>query len=190
MENLNSDFWEEKLKFGKTILFKMKITEEQFKEFDKGLEQKINKMTQYKHKITGKIVTIQELGCQAIKGAKWGDWEIPFWVIENSNDWELVVDKKSLFTTLDGVEVFKEDVYWYIPQTIDEIYKCTRADVDFTPYLSFSTEIAAKNYKAENEKRFSLLDIIEVLKFYTDKAPASYIKTQIVKDIWKLKSVN
>jgi hypothetical protein len=238
-------------------------------------------MEKYRHKITGKVVIIQELGCQAIKGAKWGDWEIPFWVIENSNDWELVVEKDyeilsfrnrennllytlydgryktqnidgftdlgdrdlqycmkyyeirsikrlsdneiftlrdnitynescsvkiislecenhtilininnggfyflkdaekvkpCLFTTLDGVEIFKGDTYWYVNTNTFDVLSY-KADKMIMPNLPFSTEIAAKNYKAENGKKYSLIDVKKALNCCRPQTPTGYTHT-------------
>lgn len=92
--------------------------------------------------------------------------------------------KPVLFTTFDGVEVFEGDTYFSLSPSL-EIFCFTAFSKDEfgKDSIIFSTKIAAKNYKEQNEKKYSLSDIEKVLTFYTDDAPASYIKKQILKDL-------
>jgi len=37
-------------------------------------------------------------------------------MIENSNDWEEIIEKKYHFTTSDGVPIFEGDYWWWVNQ--------------------------------------------------------------------------
>lgn len=95
-------------------------------------------------------------------------------VENNSEFWEEV--KEAILTTFDGVELFKGDNCWFIwlsdpchGQSINEIYKCkvtpSQKDTFWSPTaVFFSSEISAKEYLKQNEKRYSLNDIKETVK--------------------------
>jgi hypothetical protein len=94
--------------------------------------------------------------------------------------------KTSLFTTNDGVEIFEGDDCWYVNTNNFDI-SFRKANVrQFIFCIFFSTEVAAKNYKAENEKRFSLHYIRQVLDKNFSKSFSYIAESQrhlkIVKD--------
>jgi hypothetical protein len=70
---------------------------------------------------------------------------------------------KPLFTTFDGVDIFEGNIIYSLYK--DSIHKnVAGSTVFFNETLLFSTEIAAKNYKRDNEKKFSLNDIKETVE--------------------------
>lgn len=50
-------------------------------------------MRRFRHIKTNRDFTTELLGCNAVEGIKWGNWKIPMWVIEDSCDWEEIVEK-------------------------------------------------------------------------------------------------
>lgn len=50
-------------------------------------------MRKFKHIETGRILDTTIAGVNKVEGLKWGDWEIPMWVVEEGNDWEEVKQK-------------------------------------------------------------------------------------------------
>ena len=50
-------------------------------------------MRRFRHIKTNRDFTTELLGCNAVEGIKRGNWEIPMWVIEDSCDWEEIVEK-------------------------------------------------------------------------------------------------
>ncbi len=47
----------------------------------------------FKHTPTDREFTTELIGQNKVEGIKWGDWEIPMWVVENTNDWEEIIAK-------------------------------------------------------------------------------------------------
>ena len=121
-------------------------------------------MRKYKHKVTGYIVktsgVIRDMYYLDLSGNVCS--MLPKEIIENCNDWEELTQKTALFKTLDGVDIFEGDTYWYT--SLNNVYKCAFAEVNYIPNLTFSNEIEAKKYITENEKRFSLKDVEKVLE--------------------------
>lgn len=85
-------------------------------------------------------------------------------------------NRKPLLVTQEGVELFEGDDYWFFwtknpahRQEVNTIYKYKVKPLDSETTWSknavfFSSEIAAKNYVKENEKKYSLNDIKEAVK--------------------------
>jgi hypothetical protein len=73
-----------------------------------------------------------------------------------------IIINKPLFTTEDGVEVFKGDTIYYIGIT-DFIISSSRANELFQPHISFSTEELAKEYVKMNKPEFSRNHILNLL---------------------------
>ena len=83
---------------------------------------------------------------------------------------------KPVLITVDGVGLYKGDYYWFFwtknpahRQEINTIYKYRVTLLDSETSWSknamfFSSEIAAKNYLRDNEKKYSLNDIKETVK--------------------------
>ena len=83
---------------------------------------------------------------------------------------------KPVLITVDGVDLYKGDYYWFFwtknparGQEINKIYKYKVVPLDSETNWSenamfFSSEIAAKNYLRDNEKKYSLNDIKETVK--------------------------
>ena len=92
-----------------------------------------------------------------------------FRVIKNPCGYDInnfIKIKQKLFTTLDGVDLFVGDIFYYIGDAFNVCEtKCLfKGDGNFTKAKTFSTEISAKNYKKQNEKIYSLNDIKETVK--------------------------
>ena len=83
---------------------------------------------------------------------------------------------KPVLITVDGVALYEGDYYWFFwtknparGQEINKIYKYKVVPLDSETNWSenamfFSSEIAAKNYLRDNEKKYSLNDIKETVK--------------------------
>ena len=50
-------------------------------------------MRKFKHISTNREFAVKPIGCNAVDGIAWGDWEIPMWVLENGQDWEEIKEK-------------------------------------------------------------------------------------------------
>lgn len=95
---------------------------------------------------------------------------IPAWEVENNPDFweEEIVDKKPLFTTEDGVEVFYDWAYVYVvhPKT----YKLRKIswgsfNNDLGEILKvFSTVEAAESWISENKPVYSRKQILEAIE--------------------------
>lgn len=84
--------------------------------------------------------------------------------------------KESILTTFDGVELFDQDVYYFIwlnkpahGQEINKVYKAiARPLEEDTSWSSdavfFSTKESAEKYLKENQKKYSVNDIKEIVK--------------------------
>lgn len=85
---------------------------------------------------------------------------------------------KPVLITVDGVDLYKGDYYWFFwtknparGQEINKIYKYKVVPLDSETNWSenamfFSSEIAAKNYLRDNEKKYSLNDIVSVVNHW------------------------
>ena len=109
----------------------------------------------FKHKHTGAVV-IKGSDSYFIIEEDTPTESIPAKFIENSNDWEEVVQKKYLFTTHDGVKIYKGMDSWSIYKDLSISPNTPeRAPwVGSSKYsLYFSTEEAAQKYIDENTKK-------------------------------------
>lgn len=76
--------------------------------------------------------------------------------------------KKPLFTTEDGVDIYEGGKYWYVSRAYDAV-PC-KADKGYKLFESrtFSTQEAAEEYILFNKKTLSLNDLIEALGIRKD----------------------
>jgi hypothetical protein len=125
------------------------------------------KNKKYKHKITGNIA-VETTTEKNYKVTEPRHFTIPKWVVENSNDWEEIVEKQPLFTTEDGKEIFEGDsVYWFLRSSTDYLYKINfvkdHLELDFKNiYAIFSTKEAGEEYFIYNKPVLSLNDVASI----------------------------
>jgi len=116
----------------------------------------------YKHKQTGHCAYQVPGGYSVIMDN--GGTFIPSAFIENTTDWQPIEEKKPLFTTEDGVEVFDEGVYWIADMegvigsaTARRLFPLLGSDT----VKRFSTEEAANEYVRLNKPIYSRKDMEE-----------------------------
>ena len=120
----------------------------------------------YRHRKTGELAYYKD-GI-----IKVGNYSIETGVEPSSKFWEEV--KEPILTTFDGVELFDQDIYYFIwlskpahGQEINKIYKAiVRPLEEDTSWSSdavfFSTEELAEEYILMNKPRLSLNDLLSV----------------------------
>lgn len=106
--------------------------------------------------------------------------ELRIFTDNDYSGWNLLKDltkvKPVLFKTLDGIDIFEGDTIFYIFNDLTPLKnagyvkkwqvienKASNGNFGNDYYKVFSTEIAAKNYKTENEKKYSLKDVREAM---------------------------
>lgn len=123
-------------------------------------------MKKFKHKKTGKIV--EEKGKIFVTSFDINSGKaqeiIPAWILENTNDWEEIIEKPVLFTTEDGVDKNIGDEVWYVINDFSTIDKeiILSLDWDFENYKYFSTRKAAENYIKMNKPCLSLSEVLDI----------------------------
>jgi hypothetical protein len=98
---------------------------------------------------------------------------IPAYIIEDSNDWELV--REVLFRTEDGYDVHERDQVWYVNRKFELRFwrsGVRKKDVpipgsilkSLPGYKFFALEENARKYIQETEPRYSYNDIMNILE--------------------------
>ena len=123
-------------------------------------------MKKFKHKHNGDIAElVNNVGYKLNKNTI---GLIPIDYIENSNDWELVEDKKPILRTEDGVDLYKGDKYCWVcrnPMYISpNIYDAATCKNNTRDYLYFSTLQAAKEYVNLYKPKFSKAEIQTLIR--------------------------
>jgi len=116
-------------------------------------------MKRYKHKITGDI--IERLSYKQYYVVNYGQ-SIPKRFVENSCDWEEI--KEPIFVTEDGVDVFEGDSIYTVSDNFQLLYTSFALKIDKT-VRSFAEKENAEKYIEDNQKKFSLSDIREAIKY-------------------------
>lgn len=101
---------------------------------------------------------------------------IPKRFIENSNDWEEIIEKinQPLFKTIDGVDILENQPYWGVSTknfTIEEnLEGSVKASIPYyfedkttDDFLTFSNRENAERYIKLNSPKYSIKDIIHVV---------------------------
>lgn len=124
-------------------------------------------MQEYKHKSTGFIAT-ETLSEKNYKVSDPKNFTIPKWIIENSNDWEKIIEKKPVFITNNGINIFEGDSFWYSNEHFELKYwsaptmdtlSVNKAYLYNKP--KFITQAQAIKYIEENKPQHSKKDMIE-----------------------------
>lgn len=125
-------------------------------------------MKEYKHK-TADFIAVKHLSSQYTIYDKESKYVacIPTVFIENSCDWEEVEEKKPLFRTADGVDIYPGHTVYGVSKRFGHVssFKWT-SEKDFHPYKSLSEDIKyfstlqqAEKYKFDNTVFFSIQDL-------------------------------
>ena len=128
----------------------------------------------FKHRKTGEIAYYKD-GI-----LKSGDCCIEIGVEPSSDIWE-----KPIWKTEDGVDVFeRESVAWVIRENFKYTLPINSLHIEAClvhkdTYKVFSSEISAKNYLRNNEKKYSLNDMVSVVNHW------AYIKNVTPEKILK-----
>lgn len=95
---------------------------------------------------------------------------------QKASDFIIDFNREPILTTFDGVELFDQDVYYFIwlnkpahGQEVNKIYKAIVRPLDGDTAWSsdavfFSTKESAEKYLKENQKKYSVNDIKEIVK--------------------------
>ncbi len=107
-------------------------------------------MKQYKHKITGKIAK-ECSGIYEYLGENQFHTHIPKELIENSSDWEKVIEKKPVFIDSLGNPVYKGEKYYHTPNNIKWAFDyyielCDEESGKIPKHVYFKNELDIKNY--------------------------------------------
>lgn len=120
-------------------------------------------MRQFKHKLTGDIADKANDYYYSLKDDL---RTMPIRLIENSNDWEEIIDKKPLFRTSDGVDIYEGDTYYFPMKDKQDnlIGIFMKVEAMYNSILHptrkrFSTPELAQMYINENMKKYSISDI-------------------------------
>lgn len=110
------------------------------------------------------------------------------WVrCENENklgfgDWlsniEKVKAKEKLFTTEDGVDIFKGDIYWFVTNMFDVLYEDSATEYISIGNIRFSTREKAREYVLMNKPCLSVNDIDYFFNSWVVK-PNDYVLDKI-----------
>jgi len=102
-------------------------------------------------------------------------------MIENSNDWEEIIEKKYHFTTSDGIPIFEGDYWWWVNQQFS-IYNFLVSKFGGNcndTRFAFSTEKLARDYILENKPIFTMQNIKAILgnniAISTDKVKQDFL---------------
>lgn len=101
---------------------------------------------------------------------------IPKRFIENSNDWEEILEKvnQPLFKTIDGVVILENQPYWgvYTKDFVIEenLEGCVKRDIPdyfedkiIDGFLTFSNKLNAEMYIELNSPKYSIKDIVSIV---------------------------
>lgn len=137
-------------------------------------------MRKFKHKITGYFVNQFEQGYKLDIDSF--DSFFPKSLIEQGNDWEEVIEKKPLFVTEDGVEVFEEDEVYGVDYIFNYFCFVIINENAKENNKIFSTKKLAKEYIDLHKPKYSLKDVDEAFGRYEVRAKGRIIE--------KLKNLN
>lgn len=97
-------------------------------------------------------------------------------------DWlsniEKVKEKEKLFTTEDGVDIFKGDIYWFVTNMFDVLYEDSATEYISIGNIRFSTREKAREYVLMNKPCLSVNDIDYFFNSWVVK-PNDYVLDKI-----------
>lgn len=125
-------------------------------------------MRKFRHIKTGLIATSLEIAGRVYKydAGQAASFYILEDMLENSNDWEEI--KNLLVVTYDGVKLYEGDTYYCTHGNDDTTVREVVADSSNTFYYSikdvpvFAKKENAEKYIRDNEKKYSLNDMVNV----------------------------
>lgn len=142
-------------------------------------------MKQYKHRITGNIATETQSESN-YKVSEPRNFTVPKWIIENSSDWEEVIERKFLFQTVDGVDIYEGDKYYSVHASTFEFpngygVSTIKGTAAKGYWDTFSTLEKAQEYINLNKPKYSFNDIKNVLNEQMYKPYASLVLLDLKK---------
>jgi len=118
---------------------------------------------QYKHIPTGNIVK-QSINKKSYYCEGWEGYFIPCEIVENSSDWEEVIQNPVLFLTEDGVEIRKGDKFYVVDEQYGKFKMHDTIGGHFTKEHKhrkrFSNREKASEYVLMNKPCLSVNDIV------------------------------
>ena len=122
-------------------------------------------MRKFKHIPTNREFAVKSIGCNAVDGITWGDWEIPMWILENGQDWKEIKEKESLLTTEDGVDLFEPTRVWtVVKESLSLVTSEPRESCKY--HLFFEKKENAEKYIDLNSPKYSIKDIVPMINIW------------------------
>jgi len=93
-------------------------------------------------------------------------------------------ERKPLFVTQDGKEVFEGDFFWTVKFNLKEPFRCYASHGKEDGWIDFSTREAAETYISENAKLYSIKDVREAV---ISIPGLSYVMGNLISELQKRK---